>query len=259
MKTKRVVVVADLHAGHRSGLTPPDWQWKNTRDTRGKFATVQRTLWNFYAEALDALQPIHALIVNGDAIDGKGPKAGSSEHITVDRKEQADMAAECIMQSKAHNVYMTYGTPYHTGAAEDWEDVVAERVHANTIKDHLQLEVNGVLFDFKHKVGGSQIPHGRHTSIARSALWEQLWADAENRKKADVLVRSHVHYHTFSGDHRSMALTTPALQAYSKYGTRQCEGIIHMGLIWFDVGEGDYTWQSKILEAKEFKSAPIVL
>ena len=258
MKTKRVVVISDLHAGHRSGLTPVEWQWKNTKDARGKFATVQKTLWEFYAKAMDDLSPIHAMVVNGDAIDGKGPRAGSSEHITADRKEQADMAAECILRAKAENVYLVYGTPYHVGASEDWEDVVAEKVKA-PIKDQLWLEVNGVLFDFKHKVGGSTIPHGRHTALARSKLWEQLWADMEGRKPADVLVRSHVHYHTFSGDHRSLALTTPALQAYSKYGTRQCEGIINIGLIWFDVAEGDYTWSSKLLEAKQFKSDPVKL
>jgi hypothetical protein len=258
MKTKRLVIISDLHCGHRSGLTPAEWQWKNSKDTRGKFAAVQRTLWKFYTETIDSLKPIQALVVNGDAIDGKGPKAGSSEHITADRKEQADMAAECIKYARAPNIYLTYGTPYHTGASEDWEDIVAEKVGAS-IKDHLWLDINGLVFDIKHKVGGSSIPHGRHTALARSKLWEQLWADAEERKPADVLIRSHVHYHTFGGDPQSLYMTTPALQAYSKYGTRQCEGLIHMGLIWFDVNEGSYTWQSKLLEAKSFKSEPIKL
>lgn len=234
---KRVVAIGDLHCGHFVGLTPPIYQSRNP-----ELRAVQKRLWGFYVEAIKALQPIDVLIVNGDAIDGRGERSGGTELLTTDRKEQALMAVECIRQAKAKQIFMTFGTPYHTGASEDWESYIAERLGA-TIEGHLFLDVDGVTFSVKHKVGSSSVPYGRHTAASKENTWNALLAEEGSAPRADVFIRSHVHYFTHGGDARKLYLTLPALQGPgSKFGERQCSGLVDFGLVHFDIEQGKYSW-----------------
>ena len=247
------MIISDLHAGHRAGLTPPDWQYQDNprdKDLR-KFAAEQRAMWAFYVKQVAALAPVDVLIVNGDAIDGKGIKSGGTEQIVMDRAAQVDMAAECIGMWGAESIVLTFGTPFHTGQDEDWETVLAREVGAVKIGSHEWVEVEGVVFDCKHKTSSSIIPHGRHTGPARDVLWNALWAELGVEPRADVFVRSHVHYHTYAGDGRRLVMTTPALQGFgSKYGARQCSGIVDVGLVHFDCDGGAYSWKAHLLDLK---------
>ena len=256
---KRVVVIADLHCGHRVGLTPPAYQegqrvLRDTHDHKTKFlnrcAATQKNGWSAYEAIVASLQPIHLLIVNGDAIDGRGERSGGSEIIEGTQNDQCDMAGECILEAKAKHIVMTYGTPYHTGKEEDFEDIIARRVKADKLGSHEWPSVNGLPFDVKHKVGSSSIPHGRATAIRRDALWNTIWAEAKMQPKARVFIRSHVHYHEFSGNARQLCMTTPALQAMgTKYGSRQCSGIVNWGVVYFDIEQdGTYDWHSVLPE-----------
>lgn len=257
---KRVVFISDLHCGHRSGLTPPEWQWpeKASGPERRKYAKVQHLLWNWYAAQIKALQPVYAVVVNGDAVDGKGSKSGGTEQLTLDPDEQADMASTAIKCINPKKVYMTYGTPYHTGSDQDWENIVAKQVGAEKIADSLELDINGVLFHCRHSVSRSIIPHGRYTAPARELLWDKLWAADEERSPCDVLIRSHVHYFVFGGDTKQLFIITPALQAYSKYGVRQCSGEVHIGFVYFDiVSREEYSWDRRLFTLKKLKSPPL--
>ena len=117
---KRMVVISDLHCGHVVGLTPPRWHFQ----IDGKLYANQKELWGFYAQSIDSLKPIDILVVNGDAIDGKGCRSGGTEQNTTDRLEQCEMAIECIEYTEAKTVRMTYGTPYHAGQDEDFEKII---------------------------------------------------------------------------------------------------------------------------------------
>ena len=139
---RRVVIVSDFHCGHRAGLTPPDWQYQDNprdKDLR-KFAAEQRALWRFYLKQQAELKPVDVLIVNGDAIDGKGFRSGGTEQIVMDRAAQVEMAAECIMGWDAESIVLTFGTPYHSGQEEDWEAVLARQVGAVKIGDDFELQ-----------------------------------------------------------------------------------------------------------------------
>lgn len=241
---KRLLVMSDLHCGHRAGLTPPEW-----RDESGKWGELQKSIYDWYIQTLSEMKPIDVLVVNGDAIDGRNEGAGSTELITVDRKEQCEIARTCIEAVEAKKIYMTYGTAYHTGKEEDWEAVLAEMIGAREIHSHLWLDVDGVTFDFKHKVSGSVIPHGRHTGPARDKLWNLLWAEKELQPKADVLIRSHVHYFTQSADSFSEVFTTPALEGPgSKYGARLMSGMIDIGMLQFDCENGNYSVIRRLMD-----------
>jgi hypothetical protein len=254
LSAQRILVMSDFHCGHLVGLTPPAWQLnpRNTTTKANKFAKIQRELWGYVAREVEALRPIDTLFVNGDLIDGRGKaNEGGTEHITTDREEQAAMAVEIIKIVGAKDVVLTFGTTFHTGAdGEDWESIISQRTGARKIGSHEFVRVGGVTFNLKHHLGSSAVPHGRYTALAREKLWEELWQSRKGFPQADVLIRSHVHYHTFIGGPGWLAMTTPALQGLgSKYGARRCNGIVDFGFIHFDLdGKGGYSWQSHIVE-----------
>ena len=252
---KRLVVISDLHCGHRVGLTPPGW-WNDGKYATGinaKVAKIQRELWKFYATSIDALGPIYGLIVNGDAIDGKGKRSGSSELVAASMNEQCRMAAYAIDYAKAKKVGLIYGTPYHTGTEDDFEYMIGEMCESDiAFRSGQEFPIiNGVQFDFKHKVGSSSIPHGRMTALAKANMWNKIWhAERKLQPNARFIIRSHVHYHAHCGGIGWDAMTTPALQGFgSNYGVRQCEGKVDVGMMVFDIEEnGDVAWN--VIEAR---------
>lgn len=258
---KRLAVIGDLHCGHRAGLTPPGWQYQENEQEveRANFGKIQRAIWNFYTSTIDALKPIDILVVNGDAIDGKGERSGGTEQLEADRIKQVEIAAECINYAQAKAVIIIYGTGYHVGKEEDFERILGDRVNAQKVGGHEWLDVNGVIFDFKHFVSSSVIPHGRFTSMARDALWNKLWAADEMQPNSDVVVRSHVHYHRFAGEPGTLMMTTPALQGFgSKFGVRMCSGRVDIGLVSFDVqSREDWTWRGHLLKASFLAVKPL--
>lgn len=208
-------------------------------------------MWKWYSNKLSELAPIDRLIVNGDALDGKGERSGGTELITSDRRVQCQMAAKCIEEARAKRVALIKGTPYHVGDTEDFEEFLGDAVHADKCGWHEWFDANGVIIDCRHAVGGSQIPHGRHTALARAAMWNRLWAEREMQPRAQIIVRSHVHYHVFNGGAGWLALTTPALQGWTKYGSRVIDGTNDVGLVSIDVTEGgEWEWRSHLLDMR---------
>lgn len=261
--------MGDTHCGHYAGLTPRPWQLRIHDDDEqpeprwNKYAKLQAELWGHYTKIAKAIQPVDILLFTGDAIDGRGERSGQTELITANRTSQCDMAVQTIKLIHAKDIVMVYGTPYHTGGAEDWEDQVAERVDARKIGGHEWADVNGTIFDIKHKIGSSSIPHGRHTAIARDRMWNVLWADRMLQPRANITIRGHVHYFNYCGGPDWVGLTAPALQGMgSKFGSRQCSGLVDWGLVVFDVDQnGSWTWSRDqyIIEIVAQRASPIVL
>ena len=245
MKNKTMLVISDKHCGHDIGLTPPAWEHKNPGEDDH---VMRRTVWDWVEDTLIPIKP-DILLVNGDSLDGKGSKSGSTEQIYPDRVHQVEMASEIIDMFKAKNIFMSYGTPFHTGDLEDWEDLIAKNVEADKIGSEDNIEINGKIINYRHHVGRSSIPHGRHTAVAKEALWNLLWAERGEFPKADIIIRSHVHYHAYAGGPDWLAMTTPALQGYgTKFGTRRVSGTVDIGAVVFEFDRhGEFTWQPLIL------------
>jgi len=260
---KRVVVISDLHCGHIVGLTPPDWDSKAEEagaEYLAKAWKQRRHIWDFYAKTIKALQPIHTLIVNGDAIDGSGEKVAGRELKVPDKNEQVRMAADCIQFAKAKNVLMTYGTGYHTGKDVDFEKVIAEKVDAKRVESVGHARVNDVTFHYRHFITSSQVPHTRATAIARDRLWNVLWDARGEYPLADVILRSHVHYFTFTGDGTWLGIVTPGLQGYgSIFGARNMSGLVDIGLLSFDIPDKgkEYSWRAHLCRMP--RSQPVIL
>jgi hypothetical protein len=221
---KRVLVMSDTHCGHVVGLTPPEYQLRDG----SKYNRIEQEMWGWFSREMVKYKPFDILIFNGDAIDGKGDRSGGTELLTADRKKQVEMARKVIEETMSKEVCMTYGTPYHTGKEEDWEAVLADKIGAK-IESHGFYSINGCIFDVKHKIGSSTIPHGRFTAIAKDALWNELWSLRGQQERANIIIRSHVHYFAIAGDSYKTAFITPGLQGYgSKFGSRMCSGTEEM-------------------------------
>jgi len=236
-KFKRIAVLSDLHSGHFLGLTPPNWQYSLNNPEMAEVARIQREAWEWYINTVKNVgSKVDALVVNGDLIDGRGERSNSSELITTDRTLQVSMGVECLNVWKPKKIFMTRGTPYHNGKGEQFEDLAAERMNAS-IEDIQNINVNGKILNFRHKVGSSGVPYGKATSVIKEGVWNQLVSDYQKVSSADVIIRSHVHYMTINQDSSRWAITTPALQVNSRYGRQQCTGITDFGFIIIDVYE----------------------
>lgn len=233
---KRMLIISDLHSGHRYGLA-------TLEDCCN---SVQRKAWEFVEAGLIKHGPFDVIFCNGDAIDGNASKNGGIELMTTDRHEQIQIAERVLrkmaeVSNSTPLYYFTKGTPYHTGKEEDWECVLAQRFQRPNevnIQARFILNVGGVKFDFKHKIGRSSLPHGRATAILREALMSVVKERYEKREPIDVIVRSHVHYHMLTEDKEIVALTTPALQVNSAYGQLECDGLTDFGFLVVEVENG---------------------
>ena len=256
MKKKRVVVISDLHCGHLVGLTPPQWYRRNPEGSKkNKYLTVQRQCWDFYASTIRSLGKIDILIVNGDCIDGRGEKTGSTELIETNRKEQCTMAVNCIKFANAKSIYMTYGTSYHTGDKEDWEEFIADKLGAK-IGAHEWLEINGNIIDIKHHIGGSE-----WGGLSNDRIQNVLWSLHSEQPKADIIIRSHIHRYRSISDGYFTAITTPALQGMgSKYGARRCNKRVDFGFVVIDFDEkGGFTCTPYLAKVEAQKAKAIKL
>lgn len=244
-KFRRVLVISDFHCGHEVGLTPPKWNPEYAADHMTQYRAY---MWKQFATAVQALKPIDVLVCNGDLVDGRSEKTGGLELIVLDRALQAKMAVEVIKFCEAKKVFVTRGTDYHVGKEESWENLVANDLGAERIGDVINLDVEGLMFNFRHHIGGSQTPIGRTTPLARELVWNALWAQHKGFPQADVIVRSHVHYHSFAGFPGCLAITTPALQGYgTRYGERRLSGLIDFGFVYFDIANREeWSWKARV-------------
>jgi len=267
--SKRVLLIGDLHSGHLCGLTPPAYQIKKRKagtTKRNKWADLQAQLWGHYVELLDKYAPFDNCLVLGDMIDGKGYRSGGSELITADLEEQCDMAVDALNQVRLHarkgyKVVGVYGTGYHVGEDTDWENIISDRAGMDKIGAHEWVSINNCIFDIKHHIGSSTIPHGRYTALAKDKLWNQLWTERGMTVNADVLVRAHVHYHAFCGGPGWLAITLPALQGMgTKYGRRRCSGVVDWGITVFDVDDnGSFDWHCDTVRIEAHKAKVVKL
>ena len=238
MPCKKILVLADQHCGSLQGLTPPSFQFKGC-----PFQPMQVEIWSWYVNSVKGKE-WDICVLNGDLIDGSGVKNGA-ESITTDMGQQADMFAETLSFIKAKEFIVVGGTPIHTITRDgvDVEEMISRRIGAK-FYDHLFLDVNGVVFDFKHHASQSNVPLRTTAGLRNDLLWNLIHADVGNQPRADIMCRSHVHHYKYLGDSDRLAMTLPCLQAAgSRYG-RRFSSLLTMGYVNFEISsEGGYKWQ----------------
>ena len=250
-KSKRGIIVSDIHCGHEVGLTPPKWnpQYPEFPELQ-KMSDYRSYLWDRFAWGVKEYGPYDVCIANGDLIDGRGEKIGGTEEIFVDREQQVEMAVDVLETIPTKELYITRGTDYHVGPYENFEDGVGKALNAIKVGDVLNIDIGGVLFNARHHLGGSQSVIGRATALLRDETWNVLWAANQDFPRADVIIRSHNHYYIAVDQPKAILIGTPGLQGYgTRYGERRLSGEIHFGFIVFEVaGKGDVSWRKVIFQ-----------
>lgn len=248
--SKKILAISDLHAGSMVGLTPPAWQVHETthKTRRNKFASLQSIAWEWYVQELKKIGKVDICFVLGDCIDGQDKKGAGAGQITTDLEEQAEMAIEALRWIKAKKYVFVYGSNYHVASEGiDIENYIASSL-GGTIGNHEFVDVNGVVFNLKHKCGRTSIPHGKGTLLHKQKLWEQMWSEYKDFPRSDVLLRGHVHYFYSVQDSKYLMMTCPCLKTLGdRYGGRNFIDVIDYGMITFDVPEnGQFIWTAHI-------------
>ena len=199
MTKQRLLILSDLHCGSVYGLTPTGWWNTESAEPENdalavRTAPERKACWEWFSREIKSLGKINKLVLNGDAIEGKAKRQEGLELLTADEGEQVKMAKRVIDFVGADEAAAIYGTAYHTGMGVDWERFLGDSL-AFPIGGQDYYKINGTTFDFKHHLSSSSVPHGRHTPLSREKLWNLLWAAKGEFPLADVLIRSHVHYH----------------------------------------------------------------
>lgn len=246
---RKLIPLADLHAGHRGGITPPGWRWHDSKSAppwKRAWAVVQRELWNEFVNIAEDIGAGHVVVLVGDAIEGRGSRTAGTELVTTSVLEQAEMAVEAIRVFRPSRVVVFRGTEYHVSdTGEDIEDLIAKEFDCEVL-DHACLEFDGMIFDIRHYGGRSTIPYGRGTPLAREWVTNVLLAARDEAPYADVILRAHTHYWAFTGGPGWVAHSLPSLQARgSKYGERVAGGIVDWGIIEF-WNDGGVHWRPHV-------------
>ena len=225
---RRLIFIQDTHCGHWTGLTAPQFQTEAM-----PFNDFRKESWLWFNNVAELMKPFDYAVYNGDMIDGKQSKSGGLELLTTDRFEQVRMAVAFHEKINPVKSIVIRGSKYHVGKEENFEEDFADRIGAKVYNRFLG-DIGGKIFDIRHKIGRSAIPHGRMTPLSRQALWSRL-REERTGIKADVIVRAHVHYHVYLEESGVIAFTTPALQGASDFGAMECDGEVDYGLIILDV------------------------
>lgn len=240
----RILSVGDLHCGNISGLTPD--KYNPDSEVGHKMYLYRKSLYHWVQQEIDKLRPIDICVVNGDAIDGKGEKSGGNEQITTDRTVQIDMAVDFCKWVDAKEYHFTYGTGYHVGQEDDWENRIASEFNTRP-ESTVVLNINGLLMKWRHHTGGSVAYSARSGSLMRNQMNDILWGVDAEEERGDVLVYSHVHYFLAVVDRFGAIFASPALQGWggSQLGARRKGGIVDYGFLHFDVtSKEDWTWKA---------------
>jgi hypothetical protein len=230
-KMKTILIISDMHCGHVFGLTDPKWDVSAPDDAEREVTkpiAIRKALWSWFDHELASMERPDVLIVNGDAIEGKGERSGGTELLTSDRHVQVDMAASVIRRVRARRVFMTYGTAAHVGKEEDFEATLRDKVGAEKIEAEGHYAINGLNIACKHYIGNSASPMSKTTAMNGAQIRQTLWSIRGQQPRANLIVRSHIHrcYGVIEPGTNWAGWTTPGLQGLgTKYGARAIDGL----------------------------------
>jgi len=252
-RRRRIALIGDTHCGHLTGLTPPEFQIDSK-----PYAEFRRESWLWFNNTIELMKPFDYAVYNGDMIDGKQHKGGGLELLYPDRFDQVRMAVSIANKVGAAKNVVIRGSKYHVGSEENFEDDFSDRIGAS-IYNRFLGDIGGKVFDIRHKIGRSSVPHGRMTPLSRQVLWSRL-RNERTGNKADIIIRSHVHYHIAMEESGIMAMTLPALQGASAYGELECDGEVDYGVVFIDIEpDGRIVKHTILPRLKSLKSEIVVI
>jgi len=272
-----VVVVSDLHCGHRLGLLAPDTELLEESSTPEDPETwipslgpTQRYLWDLYSEHLQAVTGRGAevtVIVNGDLTHGVRYGEGLFTGSIYDQCVVAEKCLEPWLELGASALRIVRGTASHTVEGST-ESLIAGKLKASYpeanvgIAGHGLFAIGQVFFDVAHHGPSRGIREWTSGNQARYYLRSLMFGEiGRGRRPPDWVIRSH--YHTYlppervnAGGYTSEIVLTPSycgMNGHGRQATRSQHVQTH-GLIVFEV-EGARCHCEPMIETMDLRSA----
>ena len=253
---KIVVVLSDVHCGHKLAVCPLTFEDSNGGIYRAN--KVQRALFEAWSETAKLWNKPDILVVNGEPIDGQQPHDNGVEAWTTNYLDQIDASVQLVKMFGAKKTYVTRGSNYHVQQGGiSIEEIFGQRVGAEKVDGHfiapeLFLDVDGIVFNLAHHIPGSTSGWMyRSTPPAKEMMLMQL--NASHKWPFDVLIRSHNHYYWYVGSASKLAMLTPCwqLQTWFNYRKSSAGTIPDIGAVRFVVDNGIYDWDAKLFKLEE--------
>ena len=201
-KTKSILIVSDMHVGSSTAVCTksPDIADLNTTYKPNR---LQSTLLKGWENCIaDLTQKPDLLVVNGEPCDGGNPKGLGKQSWSTSLEDQLNDAEKLLNMIPYKKIMFTRGSGYHVDMqGTNFEEILANRMGAEKYKSfggsgstdyYALVEVYGKMFNFTHHVGFNKWASYRTTALAREMAGMVFEKDKMGR--ADVIVRSHVHY-----------------------------------------------------------------
>lgn len=255
---KAVLVLSDMHCGHRLAIMPPSFETSDGIVVKAN--KPQRALYKFWLEVVKKWKNPDVLVVNGEPFDGQQPIDRGTEAWTTNYLDQVDASVQLIKEFGAKKIFTTRGSNYHVSIGGiSIEEIFAERVGAEKVDGKLVfpelfLDVENVKFNFAHHISSSVSGwQYRSTPSAKEAMLLKL--NESHKWPYDILVRSHVHYYWYNGSTSHLAMTTPCwqLQTWFMYRKTAAGTIPDIGAVRFIVDNESYDWDEMIAKNPTWK------
>jgi len=216
--SKSVLIVSDMHVGATTSicsnspiLSDKDSSWNPNK--------LQKVLLQSWKECIDELhQKPTLLVVNGEPCDGGNRKQLGNQSWTTNIQDQLIDAEKLLKMIPYCKLIFNRGSGYHvTQDGTNFEEIIAKQMDADKYRayggsgytDYYSLvKMHGKLFNFTHHIGFNKWAAYRTTALAREMAG--MVFERDKMGKADVIVRSHVHYFVHVEFTHTHGLTCPA-------------------------------------------------
>ena len=282
-----LAVPADTHCGSHTGLLPDEWVGLDG-GTR-QLSVGQRVVRTQWKECWHRIRELNSkktrlvICVNGDPVEGV--HHGTTEIITNNTQEQKRMHIASMLEAMkiakwnddTDRMYYLRGTSSHNGIIEDeiardfvgkkGQHLVKPEIEPTAggeyqdgkfIRDHMQLDINGVLFDIGHTgfTAGTRAwtKNNSLTYTVRSIYQNAL---EDSRRIPRYVIASHKHefvYGRHDGNHGTIeGFITPSFQLKTSYGHAVARfKMADIGMLFFVIEEnGDSRWECPMVSYED--------
>ncbi len=256
--TKRIVYVGDSHVGGEGGILPPAY-WPAESGPFGRLRPLYAEMWAWWQDFCRAIQPVHAVVIGGDCVDGDQVKDGGLGLVLPDRIDQARVAADLYKPLRPRQGFrLVEGSAYHAGKRESFDALTAYLLGAEYVRES-KITANGCCIYSRHKPGGkSGTPVGGDISLKKQDVWNDVKFARGKQDLYDFMIFHHVHELRGVTSAWKQVWTCPAMSAArGKFGEVECSGDVQFGALWIDVdskGKGSISWEVKRLEGERLEA-----
>ena len=216
--SKSILVASDMHVGSATSVcsAEPVISELGTTHLPNKLQLALNEAWYNCIDDLE--QKPTLLVVNGEPCDGANRRQVGQQSWTTNLQDQINDAGTLLKDIPYEHLIFVRGSGYHVQQdGTNFEEILAQQMGAEKYKayggqgltDYYALiEMYGKTFNFTHHIGFNKWAAYRTTALAREMAGMVFEKDKMGR--ADVIIRSHVHYFVHVEFTHTHGFTTPA-------------------------------------------------